>query len=159
MYRFARVLSGFLGLAALAFILAAGGCGAGNPRAISAAGLPSTMLVNAKWSDVEPALEVAVRRVEMAIVDREIGPDLLRFELLTAGAEPGWLTARPSPLTPPTLRSTPSGTPSAADEGEVPITLETRVGLFGDVVRERQLLSALERRLSQLRGREWAPVR
>jgi hypothetical protein len=135
--------------AAAASILGTASCaprGALPVRTLAPTPNPAVRAVVAEWRDVERAMEIAVRRAELTILDREIGPDSKRFELQSVSAEPGYLVAtRQSPG--------PEG-----DGAAITIRLETRIGMFGNPAREQELLRALARRLEQLRGREWAPA-
>jgi hypothetical protein len=143
-----RILYGLLAC----WILAAAGLGPAScaPAALRPSSLApkadwTVLTVTAAWRDVEPALEVAVRRSELTVVDREVGDLEMAFDLQSVAEEPGRLVA---------IRRS-----SADPRTPEPIRLEARVGLFGNSNREQALLRALAARLEQLRGREWAPAR
>ncbi len=129
-----------LWLIALLAVGGGGGCSSSSRPAVAAdeAGW-SRAECRGDWDDVGPSVEAAVGRIEAAVEDSRLAPDGTRtYALRTLGAEPGLLEARPGP--------------------EGVIELRTRVGRFGDPVRERRLLDAVVRRLAQLRGVDAAPL-
>lgn len=105
----------------------------------------ASVVVRADWDDLDAALELAVRKVEAAVVvRRDPAPGRAEFEIVTATDEPGILTA--------TAGEAPGPRP-------IPIRLEARVGRFGDRDREGRVLQAWRARLEQLAGVDWAPAR
>lgn len=136
--------------AALA-VLGAGGCAAGAERVevpaavVVPVDVGSTRRVSADWDDVYPAVSLMAQQVEMALLDWSPGhrgvaaASEQRFALLTIGDEPAELLAR-------------------RQDGGV-IELSARVGRFGDARRERALVEAVARRLTDLAGVEVRPLR
>lgn len=117
------------------------GCGS-LPQAdfgTSAEASPSTAVVRGDWNDLDAALLVAASEAEMAVVSSEGDDSAFSAELTTPRDD----------------RVTVWVTRQAADRFEVRV----RAGLFGDPESERRLVGAFSRRLEQLHGREWAPVR
>jgi hypothetical protein len=100
--------------------------------------------VQATWEDADPAVEVALHQVEMALVRRDDSVDGLerRYVLVTQTDEPASLVLR---------REEISNTPQR-------ITLEAHVGRFGDEDREAHLIRAVRHRLKVLVGKTHAPV-
>ncbi len=97
-------------------------------------------MLSGDWDDVVPAARVAASRVEMAVVSMAVpADDRIEIELVAVGAEPGSAT----------FIRTPQGLIGAT----------CRIGRFGDADRESRFLAAFERRLGQLRGVDYAPVR
>jgi hypothetical protein len=100
----------------------------------------------ADWDDADPAVEVALHQVQMALVHKESGPgdqDLVRrYELITQTDEPAELILR---------RSQVSDKPQT-------VTIEAHVGRFGDQARETHLIRAVRHRLKALVGKTHAPV-
>lgn len=91
------------------------------------------------FDDVRAAVEVSVKRSEIAVVRVDDStPGLLVFELLTIRDEPSELTAR------------------ARDDAKV--ELSARIGRFGDEPRERRLIADIADRLRQLHAREVVPL-
>lgn len=135
----------FLAAAGLGSIFT--GCEAGpgrSPEAAAAATSPVSLTVRADWDDVDAALEVALSRAQLAILSRSPdGPDRVTWRLLSVQDEPAHLTA---------VR------PPGATQDPTDITLEARIGLFGDPRREEQFLKFMERRLNQLAGVDYAPL-
>lgn len=123
------------------------GCAPARPVAPDPAMGPATLEIYAEWRHIEPSMQIAVRRAEMAITDRQTAPATKRFELQSVRDESGWLVVTPL-----------VDEPFPHDE-PIPMRVETSIGLFGNPSAERRLLRALTDRLDQLRGREWAPVR
>ncbi len=92
------------------------------------------------WDDVEASISVAAGRSQMAVESiARPGPDRIVAALVTIRDEPVRLGA--------TLRADGS------------ILFECTVGRFGRPDSERELLRAVTRRLSDLHGRDSAPVR
>jgi len=122
------------------------GCanGPNSPASASTATSPATSTVNVAgdWNDVAAALEVAIRDQGFAVLSETRGELAHEFELLTIRDEPGSITAR---------RDT---TDSASS-----ITLTCRIGAVGDPRREQPLLAAMTKRLKDLAGVDYRPVR
>ncbi|MFA6046217.1 MAG: hypothetical protein WC718_14635 [Phycisphaerales bacterium] len=95
------------------------------------------------WEDVGPAALVAASQCEMAIVRwPETVPGSVReMELVTTGDEPAELRFEAASSTDPR-----------------PMEVLCKVGTYGDVARERDLLDRVSHRLEQLKGKDWAPV-
>lgn len=101
---------------------------------------PTRATVRGDWNDAEAAAIVAAGQNELAILMvAPQGDAMLVVDMTTVGDDPVRLTAR---------RADPDT-----------IELEARVGRFGDPVRERALLQSVAKRLRDLSGRDWAPVR
>jgi hypothetical protein len=103
-------------------------------------------VVHGDWNDVRPAVAVSVDKIETAILSSTSADEEYRFKLETIAAEPGWLTARPEGADPA------SGKP-------IPIRLTASIGHFGSPERERQLLEATRKRLEDLAGVDYRPIR
>jgi hypothetical protein len=140
--------------ALLALALAGAGCVVDNRS--RAGGEPSpgtTITVRGDWDDVRPALEHGAGRSEAAVVGfaglalapaEAIDNPTRRLcaHLVTGGDEP--IEVRAWAL-------------STQDPG--PVRLTARVGRFGDRQREEHLLACVRRRLEDLAGVDWAPIR
>jgi hypothetical protein len=100
--------------------------------------------VVADWNDTDPAVEVALHQVQMALVHktREEGDLERRYELLTHTDESAVLILRRDR---PTIQLQT-------------ITLEAHVGRFGDADREDRLVRSVRHRLRSLAGVDHAPV-
>jgi hypothetical protein len=133
---------GRTGLAAsvLVFALGSGACSTG----LWTEGGPPVREVTADWADADAAVEVAAKKVEMGLERSErLGPGR-RYYLRTQGDEPVELDIYPAPGT---------------ESDPRPLRIEARVGRFGNPQREGQLAAAVARRLRQLAGVDYAPVR
>lgn len=110
-----------------------------------------TLLTTGEWNDLEAAARVGAEACQIAIASVESpSPDLFVFKLVTPTDEHGTLTAR--------RRTTAPDHPTAA-EGPIAIELHASLGLFGDSAHEKKLLRAVEARLTDLNGVDWAPIR
>ncbi len=100
-------------------------------------------------NDIDAAVEVAVGRHEMAVVQMlrySRDPHVVRrYELRTVTDEPAWLEVRRAGIS---SRTEP-----------VQLELRASVGAFGDANREKALLETVTRRLNQLAGVRVAPIR
>jgi len=126
-----------------ATVMAMAGCGPPDLRPAPTQSAGTTMDMNGDWDDVAPAVRVGASECEMAVVSAS-APDakgVQEFTLVTLSDEPA------------TVR-----TEAIGDTDPRPVRVWARVGTFGDVARERALLREVERRLTQLRGRDWAPL-
>lgn len=104
--------------------------------------------LSADWDDVDAAVGVAVGAAEAAVTGaRTNGPDERVYYLRTVADEPGILVVSRSPE--------PAGAAGSAPSN---ITLRTSIGRFGNPDRERRLLEAVARRLTDLRGRQYSPL-
>lgn len=129
------------GLALLVFL---GGCW--SARAIPAGRVSQPLEVVADWNDVEAAVLAATGRVEMAFVSQAEAPGRHVFELRTIRDEPAELVF--------------TCELGALPEGErIPIRIWCSVGRFGDSGREAQVLRAVAKRLGDLAGVDFAPIR
>ena len=126
---------------------AAGGCAFPRPG-VGAHGVAANPLeVLADWDDLNAAMAVAAERTEMAVVRASdpTGDGLTRrFELRTVAAE--------------TVEVIVTRSEADTDQPQA-IVVRAKVGRFGDPEREAALLGALRRRLEQLRGVDFSPVR
>ncbi len=63
------------GSGAGAAVLAVAGCASprAGPAGLTAAAGPTVRTITADWPDVRAAMEIAVRKAELAIIDREVG--------------------------------------------------------------------------------------
>lgn len=104
---------------------------------------PSVMEAEGDWEDLAASVQVGAEQSEMAIVrqPKHVADSPARFELVTNLNEPVVLKAE------------------RAGESAKKITLTAAVGRFGDQGRERALLRRIARRLGDLYGVEFAPVR
>lgn len=101
---------------------------------------PGPRLVRGDWDDALPAARVAASAAEMAILQVAAPAEFeVRLELIAIGDAAGSATIR------------------RIDGSTLEVTC--RVGRFGDSRREDRFLDALERRLAQLAGVDFAPVR
>lgn len=92
-------------------------------------------------------MDVAGPRAELATLRIVRETNEIRFEVITATDEEGWVTV------------TREVSMSGDDPGEdIPLTLEAQIALFRDPTRERTILKALARRLGQLHGKDTAPL-
>ncbi|TVS08408.1 MAG: hypothetical protein EA423_01460 [Phycisphaerales bacterium] len=91
------------------------------------------------YDDLDAAVEAAMIRTELAIVQAGPGPDGgRRYELVDAQGRPGELVIR--------------------RVGENEFTLHARLGRFGRPSDEDRLNTAVARRLRQLYGVDFAPL-
>lgn len=128
------------------------GCGGGS--GVSAAALrgpiaksPTSIVARGDWNDVLAAVTVAVPSIDAAVLKVTSAGDEQRFEIETAGADPGWLVA------------VPDGSADPKSPDPIRIRLTAAVGLFGDPAREAKLLEATRKRLADLAGVGFAPLR
>lgn len=118
-----------------------GGCASGSgARAGPMFQPPSELETAGDWDDLGASVQVGAEQSEMAVLHgpREAGASPVQFDLLTNLHEPVRLEAW------------------RASER---IRLRAGVGRFGDQGRERALLRNIARRLEDLKGVEFAPVR
>jgi hypothetical protein len=96
------------------------------------------------WIDIDPAVNVAMSQVQMAVVTKERDEADLerRYNLVTQTDEPGVLILRRDH---PTIQL------------QI-ITLEAHIGRFGDADREDRLVRSVRHRLKSLAGVDHAPV-
>lgn len=92
--------------------------------------------------DIEVSVDAALGRAHVAPVAMETRSDgSMVWELRNARDEPGelivWLGTSPS-----------EGAP-------VPVTMECRMGRFGDAATEKLIIESISQRLAQLRGRDY----
>ena len=133
-------------------LIALGSCGPATV-AINPAiqGDPPGMTVRADWNDVDAAADIAGPQVELAMLSKSLetlpggmgehrymflATDDTEFDLRVRQAQPGAGVEAPGPL-----KLTAEGHPRR------------------DPKREATLISAMARRLEDLAGKEWAPVR
>lgn len=108
-------------------------------------GRSTALVVEGDWDDVDAAILVGLEQAEMAQLRRRSpGPDEVVVELLTLRDQPGTLRL---------TREPPTG------DGPTRITIEASVGRVREPDLERRLVRAVARRLEDLRGVEFAPVR
>jgi hypothetical protein len=120
----------------LTLFLVAGGCASG----LEPVGEPGARVVVADWDDVDAAVEVAVKRSEVGLAGparREEGRVV--FPIRTISDEAGELVV-------------------TRGEGDR-VTVEASIGRFGDAAWESRVVGAVARRLRELGGVEWAPVK
>lgn len=99
----------------------------------------SVMRAVGDYDDLDAAVEAAMIRTELAIVQAGPGPDGgRRYELVDAQGRPGELVIR--------------------RVGENEFTLHARLGRFGRPSDEDRLNTAVARRLRQLYGVDFAPL-
>lgn len=119
------------------------GCGAPDLRPVPVKSPGTSMDMNGDWDDVGASVRVAAGQCEMAVVSsKETDPGRAHeFTLVILGDEPATLRFETKADTDPRL-----------------IHAWASVGTYGDQARERDLLTRVNRRLTQLRGRDWAPL-
>lgn len=131
----------------------------------------SSTRTDADWNDIDAAVAAGASKVEMAVVSANDGPTRAGtpgdtreriFKLKTIGDEPAWVTiakaaAAPGSADPSPLDGASSARVSATDGADA-LVLRAKVGRFGDRQRETALLQAISRRLTQLKGRDSAPL-
>jgi len=132
--------------------LAVGGCGLGAPAGTGDGRIltapdesPTRGEVTGDWEDLGAAVWVCASQSEVAsmgVTDR--APGRVRYAIRSAMEEEGY------------LEIATAADPGSLDEVAVPMVLEVRVGRFGRPAHERRFVSALLRRLSRLRGVEYA---
>lgn len=108
---------------------------------------PSVLAAEGDWDDLAASVQVGAEQSEMVVVKQTCaGNDQTpaRFELRTNLNEPVVVEA-----------SRIAGASAASGT----MSLRAGVGRFGDDARERALLAAIARRLHDLRGVEFAPIR
>lgn len=122
------------------------GCAGGAPRTTSTPAGPISF--RADWNDLDAAAEVASSEIEATVL-RTSEPEagLRVFDLRTVSDAPGVLEVR-------WLDGAPGLTPGE----NALVEARCAVGRLGDPRREARLLGALKRRLTQLRGRDAAPL-
>lgn len=128
-------------------LAAAPGCRApGLPDAARTS--PATAHFTADWDDIDAAADLAAQRTELAVLhitDPTGRGCTKRIELLGVRGEPGVLTiSRPEPC---------------EETQSQPLTVEVRIGRFGDPEREASFIKVFRDRLEQLHGRDYAPIR
>ncbi|MFG0286090.1 MAG: hypothetical protein ACF8R7_16860 [Phycisphaerales bacterium JB039] len=116
------------------------GCASGPADSPRQAGSAAGGQASGDWDDVPAAIWTAAGQSELAVEQIRPGPDRLEATLRTVRSEPVTVTA---------LRG----------EGGA-IELEAKWGRFGDGRQQAAaLVERIGRRLGQLEGRAWAPVR
>lgn len=146
-----------------AAFLTLAGCSGGGPTDLTPG--PATggtiRTLEADWNDVEAAVDIAMSEAETAVVTTNDASDwfaLYDFGLITIDDRRGTLVAsRLNPPPAPTKSST-DDLATAAVRGPEPIRFFCRIGPQGDQNREDLILSSVERRLRQLRGRGAAAI-
>jgi hypothetical protein len=143
------LVAAVLGGIGMLIVVGLSGCSASGQRSGPMFQPPSTLEAFGDWDDLDASVQVAAEQSEMAVVRSAPAandPGLAsarsrRFELLTNLNEPVVLEV--------------SREGAAGDR----LGMKAAVGRFGDQGRERGLLERLARRLGDLRGVEFAPVR
>jgi hypothetical protein len=108
-------------------------------------GRSTSLVVEGDWDDVESAILVGLDQAEMAQLRRRTpSADEVVVELITLRDQPGTLRLSREPAT---------------GDGPTRITIEASVGRAREAELERGLVRAVARRLEDLRGVEFAPVR
>jgi len=105
------------------------------------AGPPGPRVLMADWDDVDAAVEVSVKKAEVALDGPpRRSPGRTVYRLRTVSDEPGELSVE-------------------RGEGGL-VTVSAKIGRFGeDKDREARLVSAVARRLKDLRGKDHAPLK
>jgi hypothetical protein len=116
----------------------------------------TTLQAVGDWNDIDAAVEVAVKKAELAVVEArdatdERGRAQRVFTLVGLGNEPAELIV--------TAKGGAGDKSSLAQAGPVAMQLSASVGRFGDAAREKTLVNALRARLGQLSGVDFAPLR
>lgn len=131
----------------------------------------SNARTDADWNDIDAAVAAGASRVEMAVVSANEGPTRAGapgdtreriFTLKTIRDEPAWVTITKAASAPASADPSPledaSATRVAGSDGAEALLLRAKVGRFGDRQRETALLQSISRRLTQLKGRDSAPL-
>lgn len=113
-------------------------------------GQGSSAWVSADWNDLEAAVIVGTGSIRAVVTGWSAdGPRRRRFEFKHFEGQTGWLSAE---------RGDDPPSDEADAEPPVTIALVARFGRFSDSAMEDRLLRATIRRLTQLRGVEFAPI-
>lgn len=116
--------------------------------------LGSVVRVDGDWDDLDAAVEVAAGANQLAVVRRvEVGAWERMYELVTVTDKAVVISAR---VVDESL--TIAVEEESAKRESVTIELTCRYGHAGDAGRESTVLRSVVRRLSQLRGRDFAPL-
>ncbi|MFN7020458.1 MAG: hypothetical protein ACK4WH_03915 [Phycisphaerales bacterium] len=106
--------------------------------------------MDADWNDLEAAVIFGTGSIRAVVTGSSADePRRRRFEFKHFEGQSGWLTAE---------RGDDPPSDEADEEPPVTITLVARFGRFSDSSIEERLLRATIRRLTQLRGVEFAPI-
>ncbi len=123
-----------------------------SQRQASAISTGITTLVSADVDDLDAAARVAASRLNMDVVDIIKDSTTRFYTLRTVRGEPAWLRIElPAPTQNFAIDST---TPPPLS-----ITISAAVGRFGDADRERSLINNMKKRINQIRGDTYKPVR
>lgn len=101
---------------------------------------PTTIEAVGDWNDIGVAAAFGAGAGEAAIEDAQIDETVAIFSLRAVNGEPGVLDV------------------TRAEEGDR-VVASCTIGRFGDAVRQRRILEAFARRLQQLYGVDYAPIR
>lgn len=127
----------------------------GSPRRSHGQPSPTGTVITADgdWDDLDAAIEAACAKTEHALVRRvafqlqpaeviDIPTRRRAYDLVTVGGEPTHVT----------FVARQTGDPT-------PIEITAKVGRFGDAAREDTLLKVISARLTDLKGKDFAPMR
>lgn len=105
----------------------------------------TTSVATGDWDDVNAAVQAASQHREMAVLsESDPNPTTMEFNLLTVSSEPVTITV--------TRSSPPDASIRLSQEGPIAMTIEVKVGRFGDSKRERELIDDIRFRLGDLVG-------
>lgn len=108
----------------------------------------------ADWNDVDAAVSVASGKVSYSMETSETPDDSTkRYRLLTVTDEPVDLEIVRG------IGGSASASGSGKSFGPTSMTIQCRVGRFGDARKEEQFVNAIRQRLGDLTGVDFAPVR
>lgn len=129
------------------------GCGGGFPKRGAPTPSGTTAIVRGEWDDLDAAIEAMCGTTELALVGRvafqlqpaevaDLSTRRRGYDLLTSADEPARIT----------FAAQETGEPTA-------MVMTVRVGRFGDASREAAVIEAVRRRLADLEGKDFAPMR
>lgn len=126
-------------------IVAIGGCSTsgGGSGVFTISG--TTSIATGDWDDVNAAVQAASQHREMAVLNEsQPDPTTVEFNLVTVSSEPVTITVTRSNPPDPSIR--------LSQEGPIAMTIDVKVGRFGDSKRERELIDDIRFRLGDLIG-------
>jgi len=159
MAKFVRSLNGWRGviqrgavIGTLVCSLVQAGCSSSPFDSGWSTGSKATAI--ADWNDVDAAVSVASGKLSFSLESSET-PDesTRRYRLLTVNDEPVDLEIVRG------IGGAASASGSSKSFGPTTMTIQCRVGRFGDERKEEQFINAIRQRLGDLTGVDFAPIR